>query len=92
MNGSRCDAACEEGVVPGGNLPAQTQRALAFGRAAKAETIWIAAWPVDLPAERREVLPSMVITSAVVPSSASTQAAKQRWNCTESRLAKISPR
>ena len=39
-----------------------------------------------------QVLPSMAITSAGVPVSAATQATKQRWNCSASSIAKISPR
>src|SRR5436190_419714 len=42
-------------------------------RAAKAETMWMGALPLDFWPERREVLPSMAITSAGVPTSAATQ-------------------
>ena len=44
-------------------------------------------WP-----ERREVLPSMAITSAGVPTSEAIQATKQRWNASASTAAKMSPR
>ena len=42
--------------------------------------------------ERRDVLPSMAITPSGVPVSAATQATKQRWNCSASRTARMSPR
>src|SRR4051794_30730264 len=42
-------------------------------------------WP-----ERREVLPSMAITSAGVPTSEAIQATKQRWNASASTAAKMS--
>src|SRR5262249_34087949 len=61
-------------------------------RAAKADTIWIAALPRFLWAEPRNVLPSKAITSADTPISLATQATKRRWNCVASRLAKMSPR
>ena len=61
-------------------------------RAAKAETMWIAALAPFFWYDRREVLPSIAITSAGVPVSAATQATKQRWNCAASSVAKISPR
>jgi hypothetical protein len=61
-------------------------------RAAKAETMWMGALPLDFWPERREVLPSMAITSAGVPTSAATQATKQRWNASASTAAKMSPR
>jgi len=42
--------------------------------------------------DRREVFPSIAITSADVPVSDATQATKQRWNAAASSVAKISPR
>ena len=57
-------------------------------RAAKAETMWMASLPLD----RREVLPSMAITSVDTPVSDATQATKQRWNASASRVARMSPR
>src|SRR6476660_4891907 len=47
-------------------------------RAAKADTMWIAARPLLL--DRREVLPSIAITPSGMPVRALTQAAKQVWN------------
>jgi len=45
-----------------------------------------------LPPERREVLPSMAITTAGVLVSAETRATKQRWKACASSVAKMSPR
>ena len=59
-------------------------------RAAKAETMWMAALPVLL--DRRTVLPSMAITPAGMPVKAATQATKQRWNWSASSTARISLR
>src|SRR6476469_7823161 len=59
-------------------------------RAAKADTMWIAARP--LLVDRREVLPSIAITPSGMPVRALTQAAKQVWNCPVSNVARISPR
>src|ERR1700685_3206329 len=60
-------------------------------RAAKAETVWIGSLPPFAP-ERREVLPSMAMSSTGVFVSAPTQAVKQRRNAAGSREAKMSPR
>jgi len=61
-------------------------------RAAKAETMWIGSSLARDPLERRTVLPSMATTPSGTPASDATQAAKQRWNCSASRLARVSPR
>src|SRR5271154_4107439 len=61
-------------------------------RAAKADTMWIAAFAPFLWAEPRNVLPSMAITSADTPISLATQATKRRWNSVASSVAKMSPR
>src|SRR5712664_3202416 len=61
-------------------------------RAAKADTMWIAAFPPLLWEEPRNVLPSMAITSADTPISLATQATKRRWNSVASSVAKMSPR
>src|SRR5580704_17743417 len=53
--------------------------------------MWIAALAPFLCEERRTVLPSMAITSAAAPVNEATQATKQCWNLTASRLAKMSP-
>src|SRR3546814_1152484 len=45
-------------------------------RAANAETIWIAALPPALSCERRDVLPSIAMTSAQVPVSEATHFTK----------------
>src|SRR5215469_5972531 len=59
-------------------------------RAANAETIWIASCAPFF--DRRDVLPSMAITSDGIPVSAATHATKQRWNCLASSVASMSPR
>src|SRR5258708_27536671 len=61
-------------------------------RAAKADTIWIAAFPPFLWQAPANVLPSMAITSADTPISLATQATKRRWNSAASSVAKMSPR
>src|SRR6516165_771205 len=61
-------------------------------RAAKADTMWIAAFAPFLLAEPRNVLPSMATTSADTPISLATQATKRRWNSALSSVAKMSPR
>ena len=60
-------------------------------RAAKADTMWIGAWLSLLRPDRRTVLPSIAITPAGTPVTEATQATKQRWNCSASRVAKMSP-
>jgi len=60
-------------------------------RAAEAETMWSGSFD-PLPPERREVLPSMAITTAGVLVSAETRATKQRWKACASSVAKMSPR
>jgi hypothetical protein len=42
--------------------------------------------------DRRDVLPSMAITSDGIPVSAATHAMKHRWNCLASSVARMSPR
>ena len=44
------------------------------------------------PLERRIVLPSMATTPSGTPIRAATQATKQRWNASASRVARMSPR
>jgi len=61
-------------------------------RAAKADTMWIAAFAPFLWAEPRNVLPSMATTSADTPINLATQATKRRWNSLASSVAKMSPR
>src|SRR6201987_5473500 len=59
-------------------------------RAANAETIWIASCAPFF--DRRDVLPSMAITSDGMPVSPATHATKHRWNCSASSVARMSPR
>jgi hypothetical protein len=54
--------------------------------------MWTGSFDPFLPPERREVLPSMAMTSAGVLVSAETHETKQRWKASASSVAKISPR
>src|SRR3954470_638954 len=60
-------------------------------RAAKAETIWMAAFLPFSWYDRRTVLPSIAITPAGAPVSDATQATKHCWNFSASSVAKMSP-
>jgi hypothetical protein len=53
--------------------------------------MWIAALPLFLRPDRRDVFPSIAMTPSGIPVIDATQAAKQLWNCPASSTARMSP-
>ena len=52
----------------------------------------IAALPLFLRPDRRDVFPSIAMTPSGIPVIDATHAAKQLWNCPASSTARMSPR